>query len=190
MKHLNIDREQLPAFVRKEFLFSSSELKVAEIGVLEGDYAKIIYDSFSDAEINLIDLWQTESNDFFFSTVEGLTERAYQKVQQRFFGLNNVKLLKGNSSVVFKQFPDEYFDFIYIDADHSYEGLLKDLQNWFPKVKRGGVISGHDWDCHPDHEFYHKFGVDGALKSYFKEKIRDVMLTSENYYKSWIYQKM
>jgi hypothetical protein len=37
------------------------------------------------------------------------------------------------------------FDFIYIDANHSYEEVREDLRLWFPKVKLGGIIGGHDY---------------------------------------------
>lgn len=48
---------------------------------------------------------------------------------------------------VYSQFPDGYFDFIYIDGDHSYKGAKGDLINFFPKVRVGGVIAGHDYCC-------------------------------------------
>ena len=51
------------------------------------------------------------------------------------------------ANAVITSFPDNYFDFVYIDGDHSYEGSKSDLKNYYPKVKRGGVISGHDYCC-------------------------------------------
>ena len=42
-------------------------------------------------------------------------------------------------------YDDAYFDFIYIDADHRYESTKADLTNWFPKLRKGGVIAGHDY---------------------------------------------
>lgn len=40
--------------------------------------------------------------------------------------------------------PDGSLDFVFIDADHTYEGCKQDLEDWAPKVRRGGVIAGHD----------------------------------------------
>ncbi|WP_143338453.1 class I SAM-dependent methyltransferase [Desulforamulus profundi] len=40
-------------------------------------------------------------------------------------------------------------DFVYIDADHSFQGVLRDLTVWFPKVTKGGIIGGHDYG-HPN----------------------------------------
>jgi hypothetical protein len=45
-----------------------------------------------------------------------------------------------------KTFNDEYFDIIYIDGDHSYEGVLRDLKLSYNKVKKNGIICGHDYN--------------------------------------------
>jgi predicted O-methyltransferase YrrM len=49
------------------------------------------------------------------------------------------------SQDIHSSFADEYFDFIYIDANHSYESVKSDLINYLPKVKTGGYIGGHDY---------------------------------------------
>lgn len=43
------------------------------------------------------------------------------------------------------KFNDEYFDFVYIDARHDYRSVNADLNAWYPKVKKGGIIAGHDY---------------------------------------------
>lgn len=48
---------------------------------------------------------------------------------------------------VIDKFQDGFFDFIYIDGDHSYKGAKSDLINFYPKVRVGGVIAGHDYCC-------------------------------------------
>ena len=44
-----------------------------------------------------------------------------------------------------KLYQDNSLDFVFIDADHSYESVVEDIQSWFPKVKNGGIIGGHDF---------------------------------------------
>lgn len=62
-------------------------------------------------------------------------------------GLNDViTILEGNSNDFVSQFEDESIDFMFIDADHRYSQFRKDIDNWFPKIKVGGIISGHDFD--------------------------------------------
>ena len=43
---------------------------------------------------------------------------------------------------------DDFFDFVYLDGDHSYEGVTKDLESWYPKLKKFGVMCGDDYG-HP-----------------------------------------
>lgn len=62
---------------------------------------------------------------------------------------NTVKLLYMNSKEASKQFKDKELDFIFIDGDHSYDGCGLDCDLWFPKLKIGGVICGHDFANDP-----------------------------------------
>ena len=57
----------------------------------------------------------------------------------------NVFVYEGDTDSASKEFKDNSFDLIFIDADHSYEAVKKDLDNWIPKLKPGGKISGHDY---------------------------------------------
>jgi len=44
----------------------------------------------------------------------------------------------------------EELDYVYIDGDHSFEGVYRDIVAWYPKVKKGGIIGGHDFSCFED----------------------------------------
>jgi cephalosporin hydroxylase len=58
---------------------------------------------------------------------------------------NNIIHYKDYSYNVVNKFDDNSIDFIYIDGNHSYESVTKDLQLYLPKIKKGGFISGHDY---------------------------------------------
>jgi len=47
-------------------------------------------------------------------------------------------------------FSDESVDFVFLDASHSYEDVKNDIIHWLPKVKRGGVLAGHDYYHDPN----------------------------------------
>lgn len=59
---------------------------------------------------------------------------------------SNITLYEDYSYNVVEKFPNEYADFIYIDGAHDYESVVQDLECYLPKVKRGGLIGGHDYN--------------------------------------------
>jgi len=56
-----------------------------------------------------------------------------------------ITTIVGDSTEVHTQFEDESIDYIFIDGDHTHKGFKKDIECWFPKVKYGGIVSGHDY---------------------------------------------
>jgi hypothetical protein len=44
-----------------------------------------------------------------------------------------------------KTFEDESLEFVFLDASHEYEDVRDDIESWYPKVKRGGVLAGHGY---------------------------------------------
>jgi hypothetical protein len=59
-----------------------------------------------------------------------------------------ITIHQGDSAASADDFEDGSLDFIYIDAAHDYESVKKDLAAWFPKLKPGGIFSGHDYPWH------------------------------------------
>jgi hypothetical protein len=72
-------------------------------------------------------------------------EGIYQQFMNNIQGYHDcVKVLKGKSSEMVDQIEDESLDICFIDADHSYESVRSDIQLYLPKVKKGGLLCGHD----------------------------------------------
>ena len=59
-------------------------------------------------------------------------------------------MVKDASSNVMNMFPDESLDFVFIDGIHTYDGVITDCRNYYSKVKKGGIFSGHDYTMIPD----------------------------------------
>lgn len=73
-------------------------------------------------------------------------------------------------------YEDESLDFVFIDADHTKEGFCADLNCWYPKVKMGGVIAGHDYD-YPQ--------IAESLKEFLIDKQYEVRLPN-----TWVHYKL
>lgn len=169
-----MNRENLNNF------FDGKEIRVAEIGVEYGGYTDTYFND--KYEIHLIDMWQTEGNDYYFSKRDGQVEQGYDKVLQKYGDKPNVKLVKMKSTDASLLYEDEYFDWIYIDADHSYEGVKQDIISWWPKLKKGGLFSGHDFDPSITDVNFKMYGVKKAVEEIFDDSFS---LTDEQNYKSW-----
>lgn len=86
------------------------------------------------------------------------------------------KLIKESSTNAATQLEDDSYDFIFIDADHSMKAVLQDLDSYWPKLRVGGIMAGHDNNI---------FGVNFAVTSWTKRKgidISDIKVGSNN---SW-----
>jgi hypothetical protein len=104
---------------------------VAEVGVQEGQFSKLILQLCEPRELHLID--RILSN----YSIE-------QKFKYEIEG-GQVILHENDSSTAISKFPDAYFDFLYIDADHSYKGVQRDIQAAKTKVKEGGFLIFNDY---------------------------------------------
>ena len=143
---------------------------VAEIGVFEGQFSKEIADVCLPRELVLIDIWAP--GPMVSADVDGHNRRVYDGVdlekttRARMESLEGVRIVKSPSSVL-GTFPEGYFDMIYIDADHSYEGVMVDLANAAKVIKDGGLIMGHDYDHNPaKNTKEYPFGVRRAVDEF------------------------
>ena len=83
-------------------------------------------------------------------------------------GKGRVNIFRGLSKDVENITRNGFFDFVFLDADHTYEGTYTDIMRWAPKVKPGGFISGHDYGNQKEAEMY-GWGVDRAVTEFSQE---------------------
>lgn len=160
-----------------------------ELGVFEGEYAKAILDACPDLILYLLDCWQEQPEHIYTDQLNSSNtiqaERISKTIKNTINDYHRVRLIKGFFNEFCDFFPDNFFDFIYVDGNHSYEFVKKDLKNWYPKVKKGGLFSGHDYV----QGFYGPnnstpFGVKSAVDEFAKENSIEVFSTNENW-PSW-----
>lgn len=122
----------------------------AEIGVWKGTFSQKILRRHP-IKLHLIDPWlylpefgnrsygQRGDND------QARMDRIYEDVQRRFHHDQSVEIHRMTSEQAGPLFAGNYFDFIYIDGNHNYEFVKRDIELYLPKVKRGGLITGDDY---------------------------------------------
>jgi hypothetical protein len=136
----------IPGTSRKDLPESFSEMgyKVgAEIGVYKGWNSRRF--AVAGLKIFAIDPWIRYP--YFKKTQEEL-ETIYHKAWKHLRGFENATIIRKSSMDAVKDFEDESLDFVYIDGDHRFKFVTEDIYEWSKKVRKGGVISGHDY-VHP-----------------------------------------
>jgi len=157
----------------------SSNLNIIEIGSYCGASTEIFATHFPNSTINSVDPWEMYVEDC--STYD-LNQQALElKEAEQIFDkliLKYPNIIKNKtSSVEFsKTIKEETVDFIYIDGNHQYSSVIEDLRTWYPKIKKGGMMCGHDgsWES-----------VGKALLEFFNYKSPIAYFMDS----SWIYLK-
>lgn len=151
--------------IREPIRFIKKNLKEdligAEIGVLRGDHAGQMLKYLSIKHLYLIDEWDSWLLRFPNRTydLKAMSFGDYKRAVQRLKPHSNTTIIKECSIKASQQFKDRTFDFVYIDADHNCASVLADLLVWERKVKKKGVLCGHD---------YNWYGVKDAIDIYLK----------------------
>lgn len=119
----------------------SKGLKMLEIGSYKGESTSIFASSAIFDEIICIDPFEGEEEAL------NIFNEDWSRVKKEFYTNTRywdyIKLIQDYSYNVVKTFEDGYFDFIYIDGNHTYESVKQDIKLYLPKCKT--VIGGHDY---------------------------------------------
>lgn len=142
----------------------------AEIGVAYGEYSDEILKIVNPKELHMIDLYSWGDfwgRDYFKSS----GKNHYEWIKDKYKDDERVKIKKGLSFEVLEQYPDEYFDYVYVDGGHDYETVKKDIEVLLRKIKNNGIIAFND---------YTYFSVNENME-YGVERAVNEMLYNSNY---------
>jgi hypothetical protein len=110
---------------------------VAEVGTQYGYFAEQIMAIAKPKKLHLID----NNFDLFKAEISKQQKSLVQEGREN----GTVEVHEGDSSTILRSFPDEYFDWIYIEADHAYQGVCKDIQQGYTKIKAAGMMVFNDY---------------------------------------------
>jgi hypothetical protein len=117
-----------------------------ELGVAAGRHSEFILENTQVERLWSVDRWfHVVGYEDVMNLPQEDHDDLYGYVCQKLgvFGGRSV-ILRMDTTEASKNFEDSSLDFVYVDADHSYEGCKRDLLTWIPKIKKSGYITGHD----------------------------------------------
>lgn len=115
-----------------------------EVGVERGKYAECLLTNIPGLTLYGVDPWTTYDG-YVDYVDQGLVNAFYKEMLGRTKRFPNFKIVREFSVEAATKFKDESIDFVYIDGNHDLLNVLMDLTAWIPKIRKGGVISGHDY---------------------------------------------
>lgn len=136
------------SFPEQMFLYSlggRGYKKIAECGAWKGRGTNAIAKGAKDSQIWCIDTWQGSSDVHDSTNWMAKQEDVYSQFLENTKQFTNITPVRKDSVSASKDFEDEFFDCIFIDMGHTYDDVMQDLIHWYPKLKKGGAMTGHDY---------------------------------------------
>jgi hypothetical protein len=135
-------RKDLPILLNTLGLIGSG----VEVGVCRGSFSRTILEKWKGHTLYSVDPWIHQSVAMDVSDESQVNQddnlRACREAL-RPFKLRSCIIRKTSTDAAKIMFDS--FDFVYIDARHDYRSVTQDLKTWWPKIKKGGLLSGHDY---------------------------------------------
>ena len=146
-----IDRG-VPTFMTRdklgEILNAEGHTIGVELGVQKGLYSKTLLSKWhSVQEYHLVDVWAPQENykDGANLAQDGQDRNYDQTMSNVAKWKDKIRVCRDFTSECVKKYPENYFDFVYVDARHDFKGAYLDMTQWWPKLKKGGIMAGHDY---------------------------------------------
>jgi hypothetical protein len=140
----NCSRDDLPQFF-KDMGYAVG----AEIGVYKGEFSERI--SKAGLKLYAVDPWRLYK-DYDNPRGQERLDFQYEHTKRLLTPFKNTEIIRKTSMEAIEDFEDGSLDFVYIDANHEFRYIAEDLAEWSKKVRKGGIVAGHDY-------FYHKTGT-------------------------------
>lgn len=142
-------REKLGLWLNENGFLGSG----AEIGVATGGLSAVILKDWKGAKYYMVDLWKKQDASVYKECQDEQSARGGDRNYDGWFRCcldlqerdGRIVIIRDYSVNAATMVDDASLDFAYIDANHDYDPVMADINAWYPKVKPGGLICGHDY---------------------------------------------
>jgi predicted O-methyltransferase YrrM len=114
--------------------------RCAEIGVAAGGYSDYLLSQCSGMTLYSIDEYQTGSDGGY------ICPPAVAQAKLRKYGDRSKLLIMHSLAAALQLAQEQPLDFVYIDGDHRFPAVIKDMLAYWPLIRSGGIMAGHDYD--------------------------------------------
>lgn len=143
-----------------------------EVGILRGELSLKLLQKLNNLTLYMVDCYLADR----------YRNTSAMKIMMQLAFVNTLKyedrriFLVGKSLQVSCLVEDESLDFVYIDAAHDEKSVTTDIDAWYPKVRKGGLVSGHDYAN------YHTTGVRRAINKFARNNDYKVQVIKSNWW--------
>jgi hypothetical protein len=151
----------------------------AEVGVARGLLSAMLLRARPQLVLLMVDLWAPNPSPDYRATKDRNSRFSHRRFaifygqarQNTRFARERAKLIQADSVAAAATVAPASLDFVFIDDDHSLSGCTRSIAAWFPKIKPGGWLSGHDY-AHTNPQF--RFGVTEAVQAFCAPRHLDI----------------
>lgn len=176
-------RTELPLILNRKGLLG----KGVEVGVWKAGFSDFLLTNWKGQKLYSVDPWKNFSSDVYIDDMninQDKFDEIYKGVKNKLFRFGERSaILRDLSLDAALSFQDQSLDFVYLDARHNYEGVKEDIEAWYPKVKIGGIICGHDYLDKTIGTTV--FGVKQAVDEFANRLKLKALITKKDIYPSW-----
>ncbi len=139
-------RESLGTFLNECGLIG----EIAEIGCAHGGFSTIVLSQWKGRKYYMIDPWEVQDSEIYRE--RQISKEDYDTKHRECCEIadkdKRAVVIRALSQDAVKQFSDGQLDVVYLDGNHEYQHVISDMDAWWPKVKVGGIMGGHDFQNH------------------------------------------
>jgi len=113
----------------------------AEIGVADGRFSEILCQENPSMKLICVDPWAPYDESW---RTQGTQDKAFNEAVEKLKNYN-ARIIRKTSVEASLEIKDEVLDFVFIDGSHIFDQVMTDIILWTKKVRKGGIVSGHDY---------------------------------------------